>query len=113
MQSYTARLNANAIAQIRSTASKKGRMRGVTDLLPKDEYPNTWRYQFGIILEWRIKLINRNAVTWIRMFIAIVWNHDQEFVCKDAEYSAGRFGQGECKRERERKKERKKERRNV
>jgi len=58
------------IAQLRSTAEK-----GMTvqALLPDEEYPNSFMYRFKLISTRRIKLINRNAVTWMRMCIAILF----------------------------------------
>jgi hypothetical protein len=45
----------------------------VLDLLPQEEYPNSFGYRFKLISNRRIKLIMRNAVTWTRMFIAILF----------------------------------------
>lgn len=68
--SELARSHVEAIARLRSRP-RKGM--GVADLLPKEEYPNSWLYRFKIIMERRVKLINRNAVTWMRMLIAILF----------------------------------------
>lgn len=64
-QSYT-----QDIAALRSNAPKGV---GCTDLLPNEEYPNTFMYRFRLISGRRIKLINRNAVTWTRIFIALLF----------------------------------------
>jgi hypothetical protein len=60
-----------AIAQLRTQAPKD---LDVLDLLPKDEYPNSFSCRFRLISKRRIKLIQRNAVTWMRMFIAILFS---------------------------------------
>jgi hypothetical protein len=60
-----------AIAQLRTQAPKD---LDVLDLLPKVEYPNSFSYRFRLISKRRIKLIQRNAVTWMRMFIAILFS---------------------------------------
>lgn len=58
------------IAQLRSQPHKG---MSVLDLLPQEEYPNSFGYRFKLISNRRIKLIMRNAVTWTRMFIAILF----------------------------------------
>ena len=65
-QSYT-----TTIAQLRTQAPND---MDVLDLLPKDEYPNSFSYRFRLISKRRIKLIQRNAVTWMRMLIAILFS---------------------------------------
>ena len=64
-QSYT-----TEIAALRCNAPKG---MGVQDLLPDEEYPNSFMYRFKLISGRRVKLINRNAVTWTRMLIAILF----------------------------------------
>lgn len=68
--SKIAQFHTEEIAQLRSTALKG---MGVTDLLPEEEYPNSFWYRFKLISERRVRLIQRNAVTWTRMFIAILF----------------------------------------
>ena len=63
-QSYT-----TEIAALRCNAPK---CMGVQDLLPDEEYPNSFMYRFKLISGRRVKLINRNAVTWTLMLIAIL-----------------------------------------
>ena len=58
------------IARLRSDAPNGT---DVLDLLPQEEYPNSFLYRFKIVSERRIKLIGRNAVTWTRMFIAVLF----------------------------------------
>ncbi|KAL7543865.1 hypothetical protein ACHAXR_013237 [Thalassiosira sp. AJA248-18] len=58
------------IAQLRSRPHKG---MGVLDILPEDEYPNSFGYRFKLISARRVKLIFRNAVTFTRMFIAILF----------------------------------------
>ncbi len=61
---------ATSISQLRSQAPKE---MNVLDLFPEDKYPNSFAYRFKFISKRRIKLIQRNAVTWMRMFIAILF----------------------------------------
>ena len=49
------------------------RSQDVRSLLPTDRYPTTYWYQFNIIADRRLKLISRNAVTWTRVGIAILF----------------------------------------
>ena len=58
------------IARLRSQPVKG---RGVQDILPQEEYPNSWGYRFSLIAGRRMKLIGRNAVTITRMLIAILF----------------------------------------
>ena len=68
--------NAKAIlgelAELRSNAPP-ARDRDINTILPDKEYPNSGWYQFKILAGRRVKLINRNAVTWTRMAIAVVF----------------------------------------
>jgi len=68
--SKLSRSNYDEIAQLRSQP-RKGM--GVIDLLPSEEYPNSFMYRFKLISNRRIRLIMRNAVTFTRMFIAILF----------------------------------------
>lgn len=68
--SSTAHAYAADIAQLRCQAPKGA---DVLDLFPEREYPNSFSYRFKLISKRRIKLIQRNAVTWMRMFIAILF----------------------------------------
>lgn len=71
LSSKTYQSVADEIAKLRSRPRERGR--GVEDLLPSSEYPNNFSFRFGIISDRRIKLICRNAVTWTRMFIAVLF----------------------------------------
>ena len=66
--SAAARLMAD-ISKLRRTSAKG---MGVEDLLPRD-YPNSFGYRFKVISERRMKLIGRNAVTWTRIIIALLF----------------------------------------
>lgn len=69
--SSTYQSHTTTIGQLRTQASKD---MDVKDLFPEDEYPNSFLYRFKLISKRRIKLIQRNAVTWMRMFIAILFS---------------------------------------
>jgi ATP-binding cassette subfamily G (WHITE) protein 2 (SNQ2) len=58
--------------EIRSAAPPKGD-RDVADLLPPSKYSTNGWYQFSILMARRKKLIMRNAVTWTRIMIAIIF----------------------------------------
>ena len=62
-------LTAN-IAEIRSNPNKGV---DVHDFLPQDEYPNSYWYQFKIVSRRKVMLIFRNAVTWTRILIALLF----------------------------------------
>lgn len=49
------------------------RERDIRSILPKGMYANTMQYQFRALASRRIKLISRNAVTWTRITIAVVF----------------------------------------
>ncbi|KAL9190425.1 hypothetical protein ACHAXT_007636 [Thalassiosira profunda] len=62
--------NRDEIAALR-TQPRKGM--DVQDLLPTEEYPNSFGYRFKQQSQRRVKLIFRNAVTFTRIFIAILF----------------------------------------
>ena len=68
-ESNTAAQLAADISKLRRTCAKG---MGVEDLLPHD-YPNSFGYRFKCISERRMKLIGRNAVTWTRILIALLF----------------------------------------
>ncbi|KAL7553130.1 hypothetical protein ACHAWF_016381, partial [Thalassiosira exigua] len=59
--------------EISKWRSRPKRGQTVEDLLPQEDYPNSFGYRFGLIAGRRIKLIQRNAVTFTRIFIAIIF----------------------------------------
>lgn len=61
-----------SLSNIRSSAPP-ARERDVDALLPDKKYSTSRWYQFYIISARRLKLIARNAVTWTRVIIAIVF----------------------------------------
>lgn len=60
------------LAQIRASAPP-AREADITTILPSPEYSTSGWYQFRILALRRLKLISRNAVTWTRIIIALVF----------------------------------------
>lgn len=68
--SETSQSYKSTIEQLRCTAPKGT---DILDLFPNDDYPISFLHRFNLISSRRIKLIQRNAVTWMRVFIAILF----------------------------------------
>lgn len=68
--SKTSQFVTNAISQLKLQPNK-----GMTifDLFVQDDYPNSFMYRFKLITRRRVKLIQRNSVTWTRMVIALLF----------------------------------------
>jgi hypothetical protein len=47
--------------------------RGIMNYLPRTKYAKQWKDQFSIIAKRRLKLVRRNAATYIRVVIAITF----------------------------------------
>ena len=57
------------VARLRATAR-----RDAAELLAsKEEYPNSFAYRFQLVCSRRVTLIKRNAVTWTRVLIALMF----------------------------------------
>lgn len=63
---------AQELAEIRANAPP-ARDRDIRVYLPETRYSSNWLYQFRIIGKRRLKLIARNAVTYMRVAVAIVF----------------------------------------
>jgi ABC-type multidrug transport system ATPase subunit len=71
-ESEVAKEMVSELQRLRSMAPS-ARVRNIQDILPSSEFSTDYWYQFRICANRRVKLIQRNAVTWTRFFIAILF----------------------------------------